>query len=222
MAEILSGYGHSLAQAGRGDEAQQSFNDSLALARDLKNESLVSQLLRFQGDAAAYRGDFKGARALYDQALQSATAAKDSENILLARLALAHNDVQQAHWSAAISSLKPLIQQSETQGLKYEALQGSLDLGEALINTKALPQARQELERAQTRSEKLGTLSLQARAEYLLATVYRLSGNNSLAIDHYREALRLLNDIRKEAENDKILQRADFAAIITDAKRYTS
>jgi len=220
MGEILSGYGESLVQAGRGDEAKASLDEGLALARELKNESLASQLLRFQGDSAAYGGDYKGARELYEQSLQSAIRAKDAENTLLSKLALARNDLQQGRAAAAISTLKDLSQQAESQGLKYEAVQCSLDLGEALINTKAVPQARVELERALTRSEKLGLRSLQARAEYLLATVSRLSGSNSLALDHYHQSLRLLDDIRKEAGNDKIMNRSDFAAMSNDIKRW--
>ncbi|MFZ0801012.1 MAG: tetratricopeptide repeat protein [Terriglobales bacterium] len=222
MGEILSGYGESLVQAGRGDEAKASLDEGLALARELKNDSLVSQLLRFQGDSAAYGGDSKAARDLYEQSLQSATRAKDAENTLLAKLALARSDLQQGRSASAIAGLKTLTEQAESQGLKYEAVQGSLDLGEALINTKSLPQARVELERAQTRSEKLGLHWLQARAEYLLGTVSRLSGSNSLALDHYHESLRLLDEIRKEAGNDKIMTRADFAAMSNDAKRWAA
>jgi serine/threonine protein kinase/tetratricopeptide (TPR) repeat protein len=220
MGEILSGYGESLAQAGRGDEAKSSLDEGLTVAHELKNDSLTSQLLRFQGDSASYSGDYKAAREFYEQSLQSATRAKDAENTLLGKLALARNDLQQGRSAAAIPVLKDLAQQAESQGLKYEAVQCSLDLGEALINTKALPQARLELERAQTRSEKLGLRSLQARAEYLLATVSRLSGSNSLALDHYHESLRLLDEIRKEVGNDKIMTRADFAAMSADAKRW--
>jgi len=222
MSEILSGYGESLVQAGRGDEAKASLDEGLTLARELKNESLVSQLLRFQGDTASYSGDYKTARGLYEQSTQSATRAKDAENTLLGKLALARNDLQQGRPAAAISPLKDLAQQAESQGLKYEAVQCSLDLGEALINTKALPPARLELERALTRSEKLGLRSLQARAEYLLATVSRLSGSNSLALDHYHESLRLLDEIRKEAGNDKIMARADFSAILNDTRRWAA
>ena len=221
MAEILSGYGESLAQSGRGDEAQSSLEEALALARELKNEGLVAQILRFQGDAAAYRGDAKAARAFYEQALQSATHAKDSEKILLSHLALARNDIQLNRAAASIPALRKLAEQADSQGLKYVSVQASLSLAEALINTKALPQARTELERAQTRSEKLGLRSLQARAEYLLGADYRLSGNAKLAGDHYREFARLLEEIRKEA-GDKIMQRADFEAMSADASHWTS
>jgi len=220
MGEILSGHGESLAQAGRGSEAQADFDEALAIARELKNQSLVAQILRFQGDAAAYRGDSKGARNFYEQSLQTATQAKDAENTLLARLAITHNEVEQEHFAAAIPALKKLSQDAESQGLKYEAVRASIDMGEALAKTRALPQARQELERALNRTEKLGMRSLEARTEALLANVLRLTGSSSLALDHYHASLRLLDEIRKESGSDQILQRADFAATSSEAKRW--
>jgi hypothetical protein len=103
--------------------------------------------------------------------------------------------------------------------LKYESLRCHLDLAEALILTKALPQARTELERTLTQTEKFGLKSLQARAEFLSGNDLRLSGNNSLAADHYRRALQLLKDIEKETGDGRIMKRADFAAIAEQAKQ---
>jgi eukaryotic-like serine/threonine-protein kinase len=217
MVWALSGHGESLAQAGRGDEAQ--FDHAFMLARSLRNEGLVSQIQRFEGDVATLRADPKGARNLYEQALQTASQAKDNEKILLAKLSLASNDVQQGRYASAIPSLRSLAEQAESQGLKFEAVQCSLDLAEALINTKALAQGRLEAERALTRTQKLGLKSLQMRAEYLLGNESRLSGKKTLALEHYRESLRLMEEIHKEA-GDKILRRADFAAISTDANRW--
>jgi eukaryotic-like serine/threonine-protein kinase len=222
MAEFLTGYGQSLAQVGRGDEAQPNFDEALSLARELKNQSLISQILRSQGDVASYRGDYKAARGFYEQSLQSAIQAKNSEKTLLARIALARTDLQQGRPAAAASALRNLGQQAESLGLKYEALECSLDVAEALIAGKDLQPARVELERAETRTEKLGLRSLQARADYLLATAFRLSGNSSLALDHYHASLRLLDDIRKEVGSDQVMKRADFAAMSADGKRWTA
>ncbi len=222
MADFLSGYGESLAQVGRGSEAQPSFDEALSIARDLKNQSLISQILRSEGDVASYGGDYKTARSFYEQALQSAAQVKDNEKTLLAKIALARNDLQQGRHAAAISQLRSLGQQAETMGLKYEALECSLDVAEALIAAKDLQPARMELERTETRTVKLGLHSLQARADYLLATVFRLSGNNSLSLDHYHACLRLLDDIRKEVGNDQVMKRADFAAMSADIKHWAA
>jgi serine/threonine protein kinase/tetratricopeptide (TPR) repeat protein len=222
MAEILSGYGNSLALAGREDEAQKSLEEALDLARELKNESLTSQVMNYQGDVAFYRGDFRVARTRHEQALQSATRAKDQEKILLAKRNMARDEIEAGRSAAVVATLRDLAQQAETRGLKYVSVQATLDLAQALIHTKALPQARQELDRALTRSEKLGLRALQARAHSLLATDLRLSGNTSEAANHYREALHLLEEIRKETGNDVVLKRADLAALSAEATRYAS
>src|SRR5258705_4671347 len=73
MAEILSGYGNSLSQVGRYDEAQQNLAEAMTLARKLQNKTLVAQILNFQGDIFYYRGDIKSAANLFSQALAAAT-----------------------------------------------------------------------------------------------------------------------------------------------------
>ncbi|HEY1273122.1 MAG TPA: tetratricopeptide repeat protein [Terriglobales bacterium] len=221
MAEILSGYGKSLALVGRAGDAQKALEESLGLARQLKNEPLISQALQYQGDSAFYHGDLKSARALHSQALQSATASKNAERILLSRAALARDDVQSGRAAAATVQLRSLSQQADSRGLKYVAVEASIDLGEALLKTRALPQARQELERALTRCDKLGLNALKARAEYLLGMALRMSGNAAAAAEHYRQALSLLQSIQKEAGTDTVLRRADFVEISAEAGKWT-
>src|SRR5438034_295154 len=89
MAEIQGGYGEALILAGRGQEAKTYLDDALSLARDLKNDGMISQTLAFQGDAAYYRGDSKSARPLYEQALQAATRSKEPDRVLLTNVDLA-------------------------------------------------------------------------------------------------------------------------------------
>ena len=219
MATALIGYGEALAQVGRGDEAQPYFDEALTIARQLKNPSTMAEVYYGEGEVATYRGDFKAARSFYEQALRSASQAKDAEQSLLARNALARNDLKRGDAAAAVASLRSLAVQAESQGLKYESLRCHLDLAEGLIITKALPQARTELERTLTQTERLGLKYLQVRAEFLLGNDFRAGGSSSLANDHYRRALQLLNDIEKEAGNSRIMKRADFAAIAEQAKR---
>ena len=218
MAELLSGYADSLAHVGRMDEAKRSLDEALALSRQLKNESLVAQCLRYQGDILAYQGDSKSAASSYDQSLQTALHAKDNEKTLLARIAIARNDLRQGR-AVNTSSLRALAQEADSQGLKHESVEVSVALAEALMATQALPQARTELERAITRSEKLGLKFLEVRGEYLLATNQRLSGNVAAANDHYRQFLRLLDDIAQDAGNT-MMQRADLSAMSQDAKHW--
>jgi tetratricopeptide (TPR) repeat protein len=73
MGEILSGTGHSQAMLGRSDAAQTQLAEASKLAEKLQNKALTAQILNFQGDRLFYLGDAKGARPLYEQAIQTAS-----------------------------------------------------------------------------------------------------------------------------------------------------
>jgi hypothetical protein len=60
---------------------------------------------------------------------------------------------------------------------------------------------------------------LNARAHYVLGTVLRASGNQVDAQPHFRNAVELLDAMRKEPGGDQILQRADFKVINDEAGR---
>jgi hypothetical protein len=94
-------------------------------------------------------------------------------------------------------------------------------MAEAMMQSHDNTRARQELERALLLSDKLGMQPLSAKAHYLLATIEQSSGNSNDAQDHYREVLRLLDVMMKDAGAEKLLQRADFKAIYEDSTRRT-
>ena len=85
----------------------------------------------------------------------------------------------------------------------------------------ATGRTRQEVERALVKAEKSGLRTFQAKGQYLLATALRLSGNPTDAAGHYREAIRLLEEIRNEPKAEKVLQRADLNAIYVDSSRWS-
>jgi eukaryotic-like serine/threonine-protein kinase len=217
MAEIQGGYADALVLAGRGDEAKSDLDDSLSLARELKNDELIAETLGFQGDASYYRGDFNSAHTFYADALQAAIRSKEPEKILIAKINLARIQVQEKLSKEAIASLRQLTEQADSLGLKYSSVEASILMAEAMMQNHNNAGARQELERALLLAEKLGMQPLSARAHYLLATMDRDSGNRSDAQDHYREALRLLDTMRKDPGAEKLLQRADFKAIYDES-----
>jgi tetratricopeptide (TPR) repeat protein/predicted Ser/Thr protein kinase len=220
MIEILSGYGDALAQAGRGEESQKSFDEAMSLARELKNDASVAQILNYQGDSSFYRGDFKAAQSSYEQAMNVASHTTDRGQVLISRFNLAKAAIKEGRSPAAISSLKGLAQEADTLGLKYLSAECSIYLAEALVNTKDYSRARQELERAVAKTEKLGLRTLSAQGHYLLATILRLSGKGAEAASHCREALRLLEAIRSEAGANNVLQRADLNPVYIDSARW--
>jgi serine/threonine protein kinase/tetratricopeptide (TPR) repeat protein len=220
LAETLSGYGGALAEAGRWEEAQKNLEEGLSLARELKSEPFVGQTLNFQGDTAFYRGDFKSAQALYGQALEIASRIKDRDQVLASKIGLAKVAIQQGRSREAVNSLRTLAQEADSLGLKYLSVECSVDLGEALVNNKDYSRARQELEPVLAKAEKLGLRTLLAKDNYLLATALRAAGNGTEATSHYREVLRLLDEIRKEPGAEKVIERADLKSIYTDSTRW--
>ncbi len=220
MAEILGGYADALILGGRGDEAKSHLDEALGLSRELKNDGLVAQTLSWQGDALYYRGDAKSARPLYVRALQAATHTTERDKVLIAKVNLAKVDIQEGHSAAAISALRPLVQQASGLGLKQIAVVCSIYMAEAMAQAKDFSHARPELERALIQSDKLGLNPLSLKAHYLLGTVLRQSGHSTEAQDHYRQALRLLDTIRKEPGTEKVMQRSDLDTIFNESNRW--
>lgn len=221
MAEILSVYGRALADAGRADEARKTLEEALGLARELKSQPLVAQTLNFQGLAAFYRDDLKSARIFYGRALETASHTKDRDKLLESKIGLAMVQIREGHPREAGKSLKNLAKEADSLGSKYFSVECSVDLAEALVNSKNYPRARQELEAALGRAEKLGLRTLEVRGHYLLATVLRATGNESEAAGHNRDALRLLDEMRKEAGAEKVLERADLKPIYEESNRWS-
>lgn len=220
MADVMSGYGMALADSGRFDDAQKALDGALALARELKIDGFIAQALDYQGECAFYRGDFKSAGLSFGQALQFATRAKEEDTALQARFHLATVSLREGRAAEAANSLRKLTAEADRIGLKNLSVQSSVYLGDALIQTKDYGGARRELESSATKAEKLQLWAVLAQNEYMLATALRLSGKTEEAASHYREALRYVEEIRKDTGSDAFLQRSDLRAISGDAARY--
>jgi tetratricopeptide (TPR) repeat protein len=222
MAEVLSGYALALAEAGRIDEAEKGLGEAMDLARELKSDALLAQVLNYQGQCSFYRGDFVSARSSYERALLPASRSKDREKVLLSRFNLAKAMVKQSNLQQAVSSLRQLSGEADRLGLKFLSAESSVYLAEALVLSKNYSAARQELERAMPKAEKLELRTVLAEDHYLLGTALRLSGKPAEASGHYRSALRLLEEIRKDVNSDAVLQRADLSHIYRESQRWST
>jgi tetratricopeptide (TPR) repeat protein len=213
MAEIEGGYGEAQGLLGRSDEGRKSLNDAIQLARDLKADPLLAQLLGDQGDTYFYSGDFKAARPLYEQSLQVAQRTSDRDQILNSKLALAQLAVKDGRNAEAIGTLKKLAQEAESLGLKYASTECSVYVGEALLNMKNFPAAKQELESAARKSQDLGLRALLAKSDYLLGVALRATGNQAEASRRFQEASKLLEEMHQESKSDALLKRVDLKPI---------
>jgi tetratricopeptide (TPR) repeat protein len=220
MAEILGGYGEALTLAGRGEESKQYLDEALSLSRELKNDGLVAQTLDFQGDVAYYHGDVSTARQFYERALQAAAHSKEPDKVLVIKSDLAKAELESGHAAAAITSFRSLGKQSEDQGFAYVAVESSVYMADAMLRNHDGLHARLELERAILQADKLGLKPLSAKAHYVLGTAMRTSGDAPEAQQQYRNAVQLLDAMRKEAGAEKILQRSDFKIIYDDASHW--
>src|SRR5262249_22290556 len=149
-------YGNALTLIGRGDEAQEKLDEALGIARELKNNPVIAQILNFKGDRLFYRGDFKGARTLFEHAAQVAGHTTDREQALLSKFNLAKVGVKEGRPNEASATLQTLMEQADRAGLKYLSVECSVYFAEVLIGNKDYSRARQELDRSLRSGEKLG------------------------------------------------------------------
>ncbi|HYB76752.1 MAG TPA: tetratricopeptide repeat protein [Candidatus Bathyarchaeia archaeon] len=219
LPQIQASYGNTLTLLGRWDEAQKNLDQALELARELKNNSVIAQILSFQGDRFFYRGESGAARSLFEQALQAAERTSDREQVLMAKFNLAKLAVKEGHAREQLGGLEALTEQAEKAGLQYLAVESSITLAEALIESKDYSRALKLLDHSLRQSDKLGLEASLAKGQYLLADVLRLSGKETEATHHYAEAHRILDAIAKEAGTGEVLKRRDFAVIYEESAR---
>ena len=222
MVEYLNDLADTLVQSGRASEAQPLLAEAQAIAHDLKNESVQPELLTTLGDIQHYNGASKAADGFYQQALRTASRGTDPNEVLTARLHVADNSLSAGSPDAAIRELHKLTQEAEHRNLKYLSLESSVDAAEGMIQRKAYADAQKELESDLGVAEKLGTRYQSARIQFLLARALRLGGKQSDASPHYREALNLFEEMRKEAGAEKLLERPDLKSMASEATEYAS
>ncbi|MFZ1053028.1 MAG: tetratricopeptide repeat protein, partial [Candidatus Sulfotelmatobacter sp.] len=114
LAEILGYNGNALAQVGRSDDAQKSLEEAMNAAREAKNQVTAAEIQGYQGDNAFYRGDYKAAAALYDEALKTAPHTSGLDLILVSKFNVAKVAVKQGRLQAAASSLSKLSQDADS------------------------------------------------------------------------------------------------------------
>jgi tetratricopeptide (TPR) repeat protein len=222
MAEILTDYGSALALSGRGSDAGKILEEAQGLARVLKNDTVLADILNAQGDVQAYQGNLKAAKDLYQRGLQSASNAKAQKEIVLSTLNLGRVAIAEGQAQSASASLRPLSGHAQSLGLKALSLQCSVALAEALVKGKDYTHARPQLEQLLGLSDKLGSRMETARIQYLLGNSLRLEGKESDGASHYREVVRILDEIKKEPGAQDLLQRADLKALYDDAARWAT
>jgi DNA-binding winged helix-turn-helix (wHTH) protein/Tol biopolymer transport system component len=175
-----------------------------------------------RGDVAFYQGNLKSAKAAYEQAARVATKGKQEDDALFSKMNLARVAVAEGRSKPAIGDLRVVVEQAENRHLKYYYTRSSVDLAQALINTKEYGSAREQLESTLTQSEQMGLQLETSRIEYLLGEVARLSGQSSGAMVYYAKAHAILSQIRAEPGAEHIADRFDLREMYNNAGRSAS
>jgi eukaryotic-like serine/threonine-protein kinase len=220
LGEILSGAGHSLALAGRADEASKNLNEALALARELKHSGLTAQVLRFQAESAFFRGDATSATQLAGEAALTASRGSDRSMDLWARFVAANISAAGEPPKGAAATLAQIGRSAQSAGLAYLSVYCALQQADVLLRSGDHSQARLLAEDTLARAETAGLRELRARSEYVIAAALRLSGN-AQARRHYTTALQLLEEMAREDGSQKVLERADLKAIHAECARWS-
>ena len=182
------------------------------MARELRNDELIAEILDEQGDAFYYAGDLKQARAHYAQANAAATKATLRPLQLRSRLNLAGLDRTEGR-SVSASGLRALVAEAERLGLRFEAVQGALLAADADLQRNRV-QAREQFESALAGAERLGARVLLAKAHHRLASIEAADGNQTAARRHADTARQIVDAIRKDARSDEVLRRSDLRPIL--------
>ncbi len=209
----FAAYGNVLASLGRADEARRVLGEAVKLARELQIGPLDATVCNYQGDQLFYQGDFKGARAMYEQALQVATRANDVFTMAWSRANRAMAALKDGSLGATTAGLTRQVTEADAVGLKYQSVGLAIVLGETLVAAKQYSAAQPLLESALAAGEKLGLSVQLARSHHWLAQAMIGAGDAAGAASHRQEAQRLLDTIKRDAKTDAILKRADLAPI---------
>ena len=217
--EIVGGWGDLLGQVGRGDEGRPSLESALNTAHQIKDDASVALATDWIGDAAFYKGDNAAARTQYEEAAEISSKAGNPERILISKVNKAKVEMAVGHYGPVIPVLKKLADDADKLGLRPVSVECSIYLGQAMIAGKSYGPARQDLDMALARAQKLGLRVLEAKAQYQIASLLVQSGKQSEATTHYREVVRILESISKEDGSAHVLERADLQGIYRDSMR---
>jgi tetratricopeptide (TPR) repeat protein len=223
---ILASYGDALNRIGRFGEARKNLDEALALARQIDSPMLIVQALNLIGEGLIYQGNVNGARQPLEESLELAAQQKSEQLAIPARVNLARLPLLSAGESSvprdSQEDLEQLARQAQELGLTYYASECSLSVADALVRAGQHEEARKVLADILREGARSGLRIQAAKARFLLGNSFQLEGNETETRRHYREAARILDEIRSDAGTEDFLQRTDLAPIYEVAKPFLS
>jgi tetratricopeptide (TPR) repeat protein len=212
FSDILAAYGRSLALSGRMAEAAGPLAEALTISGNLKDNPTSTQALRYQAESLYYLGNLAAAQQQVARAEQVAQQTSNAGLILRAQVVATLIDGAVRPTPQVAARFSALAKESESQGLQSLAAECVVHRAEALLRLGDHAAALQDAELAIRVTSSRGLRVAQAKAHFVRASALRANKNPD-ARQEYVAALKLLEQLRNETGNDKVLERWDLATI---------
>jgi tetratricopeptide (TPR) repeat protein len=155
----------------RRDEALAAFTESERLYRLAANTEGEAEVLLQRGGFHYVMGDLKQARADFERALGLASTLRGTHQWVRAQMGLSGVTAAEGRFAESERIATAAVEQALDAGLDTVAADGLLDLTATLMESKRLPEAAAQGERALQLAERRGAKRTAARARIQIAAV---------------------------------------------------
>lgn len=214
-AETLAFSAEVRAWLGRFDEAAATFDEAERAALDLDDQLVLTAVALGRGRLAELRGDGARALELYRAAADAAAATGDPRLVAKARAGSARSLVQAGRLGEGMTALLEVIDEARSRGHRDVEAESLLWLARAQIGPRGAAAAETAARDALRAAEDVGSRALVASSHRLLAEVLEAGGRADEAARHAAAATAALDEIRSEAGDEPLLERADLAPVAT-------
>jgi tetratricopeptide (TPR) repeat protein len=211
--EVLAGSGEILALLGRFDEAAARFDEAETLAAEGGDDIVVAEIALGRGLLAELRGGGEAAIERYREAKTATAATGDPRLTARAEAGAARALVLAGRRTEGMTALGAVIDDARSRGFNDLEAMSLLSLTRAQLGPRGGRAAESAARDALRASEDLGALCLIAQSHWLLAEALEAGGNTDDAARNRSSAKTTLDEIRTEAGDEPILERADLGPI---------
>jgi eukaryotic-like serine/threonine-protein kinase len=196
LAETHAALGHLLVKLGQTDAASQALARAETLAREVKAEGLVPEILLGRAEVLHLQGRHEESAAVFEQANVKANLSGQKEVAVESRIALGELFLEQGRVGNAETMLRKTRQEASVARLRPLEAAATLELGEVLLARGDAEGAHRQAQEAIAIAEKYSGRPIVYRAQALLGHALDKQGKGAEALDAYAEAARTLDWIR--------------------------
>ena len=195
QATALLGIGQMHYQLGNWNEADQLFQEALALAEVQGDKATIAAAWGQLGDIERNRGNWEAAERLYRQKLETCEELGDRQGMSQVIGTLGDIERNRGNWDAAECLYRQSLELRTELGDRAGMATSIGCLGENELGRGNLEAAEPLLRDALTRMENLGVIDKIAEANFDLALLEKKRGNLSAAEQHFHQAREIYQQL---------------------------